>query len=434
MTHWLFLLDKSKILALNLLTKIFEFDCRLVFVDTDIFPTFMTQLRDLMWKHFSLAKEQTEKSASEATAEEKPPEPKNFDTWFKEFKDKVLTDNSESEGLFENLLIVFLFLRMMNNFVRKRDTVYEERFFSLTIQKLIAPCFIDIFLEIIIDHRFLKRAEEDDELKENVSANLPSKQHISFNANFSKIDQPKFERGVSQEFEKIYEFTPKLSQDTSYEDLIELIEKKKNGKLSEAGLRGLLFEVAMYTMVLMVETCSGLYHYWIHKHLASSILPSFLTKTEYLMEIPNLGMTYRSVALQLYSCFAIFPGNSVLANRSSLNDTVGGTTNHEVRIRADHATGGIADAFIKELSFIDRVQTFLNDNDDIDTLEMVRRLYLRGIFPMVYKYLKGMYLCYTRNDKADDLHCQAQRTDGGHEESKAVLEDYWNMPGRVSFC
>jgi hypothetical protein len=433
MTHWLFLLDKSKILALNLLTKIFEFDCRLVFVDTDIFPTFMTQLRDLMWKHFSLAKEQTEKSASEATAEEKPPEPKNFDTWLKEFKDKVLTDNSESEGLFENLLIVFLFLRMMNNFVRKRDTVYEERFFSLTIQKLIAPCFIDIFLEIIIDHRFLKRAEEDNELKENVSVNLPSKHHISFNANFSKIDQPKFERGVSQEFEKIYEFTPKLSQDSSYEDLIELIEKKKNGKLSEAGLRGLLFEVAMYTMVLMVETCSGLYHYWIHKQLASSILPSFLTKTEYLMEIPNLGMTYRSVALQLYSCFAIFPGNSVLANRSSLNDTVGGTTNHEVRIRADHATGGIADTFIKELSFIDRVQTFLNDNDDIDTLEMVRRLYLRGIFPMVYKYLKGMYLCYTRNDKADDLLAKLKELMEAMKKVKPFLKTIGICPAESPF-
>jgi hypothetical protein len=59
--------------------------------------------------------------------------------------------------------MVFLFLRMMNNFVRKRDTNYEERFFSLTIQKLIAPCFIDIFIEIIIiDQDFLPRKEKED--------------------------------------------------------------------------------------------------------------------------------------------------------------------------------------------------------------------------------------------------------------------------------
>jgi hypothetical protein len=95
MTHWLFLLDKSKILALNLLTKIFEFDCRLVFVDTDIFPTFMTQLKELMWKHFSTTKSSLPSTyatqAEEKPEEKKSPEPKSFDTWFTEFKDKVLT-------------------------------------------------------------------------------------------------------------------------------------------------------------------------------------------------------------------------------------------------------------------------------------------------------------------------------------------------------
>jgi hypothetical protein len=62
-----------------------------------------------------------------------------------------------------------------------------------------------------------------------------------------------------------------LSQETTYEDLNRAHGKKKSGQLKESELRGLLFEVAMYTMVLMVETCSGLYHYWIHKHFQQHI-------------------------------------------------------------------------------------------------------------------------------------------------------------------
>jgi hypothetical protein len=432
MTHWLFLLSKSKILALNLLTKIFEFDCRLVFVDTEIFPTFMTQLKELMWKHFSTTKA-SPAPTTPAAAEEKPPEPKNFDTWFKEFKDKVLTNKEDSESSFENLLIVFLFLRMMNNFVRKRDTVYEERFFSLIIQKLIAQCFIDIFIKILLDQDFLPMQEEgfhiDGQEEAKTLDGVQTKKESISKEDTQKRNQ---ESVPTLDEKRPYKFKPQLSQDTSYEDLINLIERKKSGDLRETDLRGLLFEVAMYTMVLMVESCSSVYHYWVHNYLRTNILPSYLEKTEYLMKIPVFGLRYRSVALQLYSCFAVFPGNGILGCRDELL-SITTPSRIEVRVTSNHSKGEIVDSFIKELLFTDRVQNFLDKNEGPDTLDIARKLYLRGIFPMVYKYLKGMYVCYTVDNMADGLFAKLKELMEAIRKVKPFLKSIGISPAESPF-
>jgi hypothetical protein len=438
MTHWLFLLGKSKILALNLLTKIFEFDCRLVFVDTEIFPTFMTQLKELLIQHFTLAREPSEQSACEATADAKPDEiakdaPKNFDTWLKEFKDKVLTDNSESEGLFENLLIVFLFLRMMNNFVRKRDTAYEERFFSLTIQKLIAPCFIDIFIKIILDQDFLPMKEDENHIDGQEEAKtLDGVQTMKESISKEDTQKQNQESVPTLDEKRPYKFKPQLSQDTSYEDLINLIERKKSSELRETDLRGLLFEVAMYTMVLMVESCSSVYHYWIHNYLRTNILPSYLEKTEYLMKIPVFGLRYRSVALQLYSCFTVFPGNGILGYRDEVL-SITTPSRIEVRVTSNHSKGEIIDSFIKEFLFTDGVQSFLDKNEGPDTLDIASKLYLRGIFPMVYKYLKGMYACYTVDNMADGLFAKLKELMEAIRKVKPFLKSIGISPAEPPF-
>jgi hypothetical protein len=325
--------------------------------------------------------------------------------------------------------MVFLFLRMMNNFVRKRDTNYDERFFSLTIQKLIAPCFIDIFLVIIMNKDFLPRNEDEWKTAEEGAPQPVDKDAAQ--AAKETSEQAKTAEAKKDE-PRPYLFTSQLSHETTYEDLINLIDKKKNGQLKETELRGLLFEVAMYTMVLMVETCSGLYHYWIHSHFASKVLPSFLSNTEYLMDLPEFGLKYRSVALQLYSCFAVFPNNGILMMRSEhLGATAGGNT--EIRCILNHATGDITDNFVKELGQTNKVEAFLDQNKTPLAKEIARKYYLLGLFPMIYKYIKGMYLVYKRDDKSEKLLPKLKALIEAYKKTKPFLKTLGITPAESPF-
>jgi hypothetical protein len=388
--HWEHILRVNRVVGMEVFRRIFEVDCKLLFTENELFGMIMDKGKEVLWERFSMSmKRETEESKkiNDTLAPANEAHKRNykalFDIWFKDFKEKVLTDNSESEGLFEDLLMVYIFVRMMTNFAKKRDANYEERFMSLTIQNIISPAFVDIFLEIILQKDFLVSASDDwpdvQEKKTNEKDNTQAEQ----------IDGNRNLKGEK------YLFKAQLPDEPSLDIIDELRDKKKNGKIGEPELRGLLFEVAMYTMVLMVETCSGLYHYWLHQSIAQRVLPTFLSSTEYLMDLPEFGLKYRSVALQLYSCFAVFPNNGILTNRHEhlfLQTPLGGP---ETRCILNHATGDITDNFVKELGQTNKVEAFLDQNKTPLAKEIARKYYLLGLFPMIYKYIQGMYLVYS---------------------------------------
>jgi len=166
--HWEHILRVNRVIGMEVFSLVFAVDPGLLFAENELFGMIMDKGKEVLWERFSMSmKKETEKikKINETFAPGDEAHKRNyralFNIWFKEFKEKVLTDNTESEGLFEDLLMVYIFVRMMTNFARKRDANYEERFMSLTIQNIISPVFVDIFLEIILQKDFLVSASDD---------------------------------------------------------------------------------------------------------------------------------------------------------------------------------------------------------------------------------------------------------------------------------
>jgi hypothetical protein len=66
------------------------------------------------------------------------------------------------------------------------------------------------------------------------------------------------------------------------------------------------------------------------------------------------------------------------------------------------------------------VEAFLDQNKTPLAKEIARKYYLLGLFPMIYKYIKGMYLVYKRDDKSEKLLPKLKALIEAYKKAKAL--------------
>jgi hypothetical protein len=196
-----------------------------------------------------------------------------------------------------------------------------------------------------------------------------------------------------------YKFHPVL-QGIASADLNDFLEKKTTHGINESELRCAVFEVAMLTMKLLNKACTGLYPNWLYKNYVEKVARGILNKTEHLIEISGQGLEWRRVLMLFYINFRIFPNNGVLTNRETeFADTQG----IETRINQDHLDGTVVSEIIKELELTKDIER-LWDTGHQETQKNIIQYYLKGLFPLMGKFFRGLYVVYSKDSYMEQLN------------------------------
>jgi hypothetical protein len=334
--HWDHLFKHRRFKALTLLARVFEDDSHLLIIHRQTFLTLIGYFSvdlDL----FSI-----------------PIDNNHAQTVRQWIDNNVSAGNNKIVG---DIIVLFLFCRMLHLLIKFRDSSFDEKFFGLTIQTLISRPFFSLLLPIITDEQFLS----------------------------SSMDG----------------YVPRL-ETGSIEDLQRFHATLTTQPKSEVEIRGLLFEVAMYTMVLMNDSCQGLYSHWFYRQHIQVVIPTLPLKTEYLFKLPDYGLRYRGIVLTFYSTFSIFPGNGLMTQRI---DTFPDGPDAEVKFPIDHLTGEVINPLINELNKAQTVIDTVNKHKSRlpGIVESARMYVLKGVMTACLKLVRGLYLTYSRAEHMDQL-------------------------------
>jgi hypothetical protein len=77
----------------------------------------------------------------------------------------------------------------------------------------------------------------------------------------------------------------------------------------------------MLTMKLLNKACTGLYPEWIYKFYAKVEVGLVLESTAYILDLPHCAAAYRTIIVQFYACFRIFPNDSLMTFRMVSSST-----------------------------------------------------------------------------------------------------------------
>lgn len=160
-------------------------------------------------------------------------------------------------------------------------------------------------------------------------------------------------------------------------------------------------------MKLMCKCSEGLFFNWIYVGKVKPILDTILQNTQYMYEIPIYGMKYRATILEFYRHYKIFLGNGLMTNRLYLLVEGGGPL-RERRIQEDHlpAQGGRQGIFLVFFDEIFKFQGLIQKvpQQATEELEGWKEYLKSGLFPLLYKYIRGIYFRYSfKEGSLEDL-------------------------------
>jgi hypothetical protein len=362
--HWEILYDKRKLLVVILQTSLFEGNFHLFYVHRSLMKRFLGYFNKSIDKNWG----QVENSAA------------GLQKWFSDFKKETI-DNRNPDGL-DIMLRFYVNCRFLYDLINDTDWNYVNKFHNMDVQSTLALPMFHLFLEVIQDKDFLPKSTGE---------------------------------GGG------YSFVPAL-EGMSSSDLNDFIEKKTTHGINESELRCAVFEVAMLTMKLLNKACTGLYPYWLYKYV-SSLSHSILAKTEHLLSIPGYGLEWRRVLMLFYINFRIFPNNSVLTNRETEFSDDGKT---ERRVNKDHVDGTVINEIVKELELTKDIEK-LWDSTTGDYKKNIIQYYLKGLFPLISKYIRGIYVVYSQDDNLWQLDESLKLLKRQLEKIAPILKDKFGI-------
>jgi hypothetical protein len=353
--HWSYIFQAQKLTGVILQTSIFEGNYHLFYVHRSVLKRLLGEFKECLKPTWNLEAEDCN----------------THDAWFAQFKASVLEKDSDTQ--LDELIIFYLYCRFLSDLVSNRDMNYEGKFHNLEIQELLVKPFFGLFMKVILDPNFLP-AEADEQAPAEIPADAPL-----------------------PEAPKKFKFKTFLRNSMTV-DLKEFVERKSTNGINESELRCAVFEVAMLTMKLLNKACTGLYPNWIFKYHVQPILPDFLKKTRYILDLPDCPTEYRCIILNFYTNFNVFPNNSLMSGRiAPFKDPL--VPSRELRVITSHKDGTLLNDIKSELKEIPLIEKIWDSRPEEQS--RITDYYYNGLLAMLYKYFKGVYCCYSYDAQLD---------------------------------
>jgi hypothetical protein len=342
MKHWDLMFSGNPMIAVVLQASIFGQDYQIYFNHKSAVPR--------IFDHFAKALERCIKLGEV--------DKKSCSEWLRKIEVDIINSEMGSTEL-DNLVIYFSYCRFICNMISEKNSVYEDRFYNLEIQRILAQDFFTYFLPIIRDPSYLPKSGT------------------------------------------VYAFKPTLEM-SSTPELLSLVHKCAEKSLTVEELKCAVFEVAMLTMKLLNKACTGLYLNSMYRHLAKGACEGLAIATEYLVDLPETGFLYRGYVLEFITNFEVFPNDSVISFRSGEFQEEG-QGNKECRVLPTHRTGRVPEGIIRELGHVSTILNNLNAHPDESIRKRIHQYYFGALLPYLFKYANGLYTTYIHTNDADTL-------------------------------
>lgn len=252
-----------------------------------------------------------------------------------------------------SLFIYYAYTKWLSNLFETLDPNFLSKFFDLRIQDSIATPFFEVFMPILLNKDFL----------------------------------PKTADGSTYVYQSMLQPGDTFTVST-------LSDRVKNGELTEADIRGIIFEIAMMTADLVNKVCKRYYTQSIYEFRFMKHARKLLPDTEYLLQI-NGGLSYRKVILEMYSIFVIFPNNHLLSGRKEHFPHEDKKSETLIPTK-DKYTVTVHSEIMLELGFIPKIEANKVLSPSTFTTD-VQHYFYYGLLPLLLKYKSGMYHLYTVN-------------------------------------
>lgn len=211
---------------------------------------------------------------------------------------------------------------------------------------------------------------------------------------------PKNVSGNDKEFDKyIYDYTL-VEQNLSDTEILNMAQEENQ---SDEVLKGLIFDISTSFLRLFNKVTSRMIYGSTYDKIKDLVQDSYFSKYQYLFHFKE-GSFLKIEVLRLFLNFNIFFSNHLITNRLDHNKH-GRVLYLESIIPKNHISVNGGQIIIEELDKINDLLVWYDMNDPWLRNKLVTYFY-KGIFPMIYKFVKGVTSLFYVDNKlknGDDL-------------------------------
>ena len=257
-----------------------------------------------------------------------------------------------------------------DNFTEKLRTIVSLHWFNL------------FFIELIKNHGLKEREKKHYHLMLQDFI-LPIIDQFALPILSNKSFLPKNAKSLSNDAKDEYHFDFKLTNPNTKDMLIMIERDKKVNK------QGLLYEIAISFLRLFLRVSMRLIYGETFMIIRRWIDESKFDSYEYLLDFEE-GLAIRAEILRLYQVFFIFPSNHIITNRSVFSKGDTGHPYDQNFIEKNHINSTVVNLICKELGYMEKIEGMKLQSLSETMGKMTKSYILRGILPMMFKYVSGI--------------------------------------------
>lgn len=303
--------------------------------------------------------------------------PETFEIILDFYKDKLDEDKvcfslesvkKDVKAAINNILALDKFNQYLEHLVEieKVETNQRKPYYDLIIQETIVNIICNHVIPVLSNSEFLPKNEDGEDK-----------------------DQDKY----------LYNYTL-IEQNLSDDEILKMAQEEHH---SDVVLKGLIFDICTSFLRLFNKVTGRMIYGSTYSSLKSLATDSKFTEYSYLFDFKE-GSFLKIEILRFFLNFNIFYSNHLLTERLTHNKH-GRVLYLESIIPKSHISHNGGSIIIEELDRIGSLE-FWYDKNDPWLRKKLRTYFFKGIFPMIYKFVKGVSSLFYVDNKlknADDL-------------------------------